>query len=381
VALLVPACLGAYSSSSSSTSGYYSGPSRQGHGHMYNATDDNSRGYKIVIKLDDAFGRAARNLESLDELNNDVRDMKEMLEDMQRDLKEIKRAQNLPDSEPLARGRWRSSTSTTPRYPSSYHGYPTASSLYAPDRVGGGGGGSEWDRDRTTYRPSWEISLPKINCAELRLSGERRSGVYTIQPDRSADPFEVYCDMTTEGGGWTVFQRRGTVNIPKAMREDFYRNWRAYEEGFGAARTDYWLGLDKIRMLTRECNNELIVNVTAWDNSWRYARYGSFNITGRTEGYRLSIANYTGNAGDGLGQSNGMRWTTYDKQNDQNGEENCAQLYRGAWWYKDCFWSNLNGEYADDGSEGKMSSRSGMEWGTRHFYSYMKTEMKIRPKC
>ena len=40
-----------------------------------------------------------------------------------------------------------------------------------------------------------------------------------------------------------------------------------------------------------------------------------------------------------------MKFTTKDKDNGQGKWENRAVNYKGGWWYKHCYNSNLNGLY------------------------------------
>jgi len=334
----------------------YSGSRYPSSSPSFSDNGTSGRTHYIKIELDEALEKALDNVQSLTE---DMRVVKRMLQNLGGSTggggSTIGDSENFIDDD----SQFASSSSRS-------HGWRSTSSSSSSSQ----------------YKPdSWSASRPRRDCQEVRLSGIKASGVYTIQPDRSEPAFEVYCDMALDGGGWTVFQRRGVTTMPKAVREKFYRAWADYEAGFGSVRSDHWLGLSRMAALTRDCNNELVVNMTAWDGASRFARYATFNISGRSDSYRLSVGNYSGNAGDGLLNHNKMRFSTYDRKNDLNGDEDCAQLYKGAWWYKDCFWSNLNGEYASDGAAGVMSARTGMEWGTRHRYSYMKTEMKIRPKC
>ena len=73
-----------------------------------------------------------------------------------------------------------------------------------------------------------------------------------------------------------------------------------------------------------------------------------------------------------------MMFTTRDNDNDVLSNKNCAIMYNGAWWFKDCYDSHLNGVYLD--GPGTVSD-DGVEW--RHwkndYFSLKKSEMKIRP--
>ena len=82
--------------------------------------------------------------------------------------------------------------------------------------------------------------------------------MYRIRPDRDEFAFEVYCDMTTDGGGWTVFQRR------KDGSQNFYLPWSNYVVGFGNIYGEYFLGLEKIHRLTQKFPSELRVELVEW---------------------------------------------------------------------------------------------------------------------
>ena len=125
------------------------------------------------------------------------------------------------------------------------------------------------------------------SCAGLYNAGKTSSGVYTIDPDGSG-AFDVFCDQTTAGGGWTVFQKRIDGSV------DFYRVWADYKKGFGNLNGEFWLGLDNIHRLTNSDTFKLRVDLEDWEGETRYAVYDMIAIRDEVSKYRLRLGSYSG---------------------------------------------------------------------------------------
>ncbi|XP_077626051.1 tenascin isoform X2 [Crocuta crocuta] len=209
--------------------------------------------------------------------------------------------------------------------------------------------------------------FPK-DCSQAMLNGDTTSGLYTIYLNGDkAQALEVFCDMTSDGGGWIVFLRR------KNGREDFYRNWKAYAAGFGDRREEFWLGLDNLHKITAQGQYELRVDLRDHGKT-AYAVYDRFSVGDAKTRYKLKVEGYSGTAGDSMAYHNGRSFSTYDKDTD-SAITNCALSYKGAFWYKNCHRVNLMGRYGDN------NHSQGVNWfhWKGHEYSIQFAEMKLRP--
>ena len=228
---------------------------------------------------------------------------------------------------------------------------------------------------------------PKRDCLEHKQVGRKVDGVYKIHQN-ILKIIQVYCDQTTDAGGWTVFQRRTDGSV------DFFRDWEHYKQGFGNLQNEHWLGNQNIFTLTLQGlyprGNDLRIDMMNGKKIKKSVRYANFHITNAATKYTLHVNGYTGTLADSLGYNNRQKFSTFDSDNDSKSNENCALKFFGGWWFNGCFSTHLNGKYY---SSGKMSidsydkiilRNSGIHWASPGFNgapdSLVFTEMKVRRK-
>ncbi|KAJ8033879.1 Ficolin-2 [Holothuria leucospilota] len=232
--------------------------------------------------------------------------------------------------------------------------------------------------------PPTDVSTSFTDCNDVFSAGNTQDGVYSIRPTEwTGSPFDVFCNMSIDGGSWTVIQRRVNGST------DFYHDWMSYKEGFGNLEHEFWLGNEKIYHLTNQSTYEYRFDFVYGSASY-YHKYDRFRIDDETNKYKVTeVGSRSGNKGVSLLDTLNTEFSTHDRDNDKTSDD-CAERHHGGWWYggayfhsyikcrsfqsggrdMSCTQNNANGDY--NGGDGKNI----FDWNSFCYIEY--TEIKIR---
>jgi hypothetical protein len=215
----------------------------------------------------------------------------------------------------------------------------------------------------TTYRSCLEIK---------RVLPASTSGKYTIDPDGVGvgyAAFDTYCDMTTDGGGWTLVwsNTRGGTNKPVSNL-----SWtsatqttplcsQANGSGVGCAtyltnnkeQFNYFVGLDFWDRIAGQTKSLQIMYQWSSDYGQATQQAGKWNTQRLTASklYRAeAVGNYTqltGAVTAGLYAThfiNSIPLSTIDVENDIHPTQNCSGNYSNTpMWFFNCWTGSING--------------------------------------
>uniref|UniRef100_A0A7E4ZWP7 IgGFc-binding protein n=1 Tax=Panagrellus redivivus TaxID=6233 RepID=A0A7E4ZWP7_PANRE len=209
--------------------------------------------------------------------------------------------------------------------------------------------------------PNCDQYRPSRHCADLYVYHNiHANGVYNVSIGavygNSNDSFEgilteVYCDMVTDNGGWTLMS---------AGNKSSERSFSEFEDGFGDPYAQaVWLGLERIHLLTNQTETSLRLTLERCPKGTApqlitTCTYAQFSVYDADTQYSVYLPNYCQGNETYPYQDGWVDWPidelgpafqTYDATKDCNSTTCAEEYHNSGWWFgrSRCGFVNLNG--------------------------------------
>ncbi len=191
--------------------------------------------------------------------------------------------------------------------------------------------------------PPGSAAHPGTDCLDIKKqSPAAKSGLYWIEPvaAKPAAAFQVWCEMDTDGGGWTLLARTIKAGLTGGDKTTIRKSsWNTHTQvGYGSPAAGsrlYWMPLERWRLLTKRwpanhfwsrtsATGVRVTNLAIGDAAQKY----KWSWSGGVAGFNTLIS-----------QLNGAKFTTFDADND-SWSGNCSSTnigINGGFWYTDCY--------------------------------------------